>query len=708
MSNMANLYIEKGAYQKAIIFFEESYQLAVALKNSYNIGLALSGLSRVKYEQGDYQQAIEKSEAALKAFGENGTILLRLNCYYYLGESYEKIKNYKAALENQKFFHTLSDSLFNIEKNEQISNLKVQYEVNEKEAENQLLKAETDAAQKVIRQQMYAAIGLILSLIFAISLVVFIYRSNQKRKQLNEQLQISNEQLKEMDKVKNQFFANISHELKTPLTLIFNPLQKVLKGNLLDDNQRYLIKSAEKNSLQLFDLIYQILELTKFDNNKVALNLTPVNLKRKVGKWYADFESLAQSRKIHFKFKYYADENLEIDIDEYKLSIIVKNLISNAIKFTSDQGQVALGLIENPENIVITVSDTGRGIHVQDLPYVFDRYYQGKISGDIMEGGTGIGLAICKEYAELMGGSIRVESEVGQGSTFFVTLPKVISTITSGQNDILQVSTNTYPSLKSESKDSTVPTVLVVEDNINMQEYIHYILKSNYNVIIAPHGKAALQILDSDDSIDLVISDLMMPEMNGQELVEIMKQTPKFAGIPVIMLTALNGTDKKLNALRIGIDDYILKPFIDEELMARISNLILNSEERQLYKQITTDDTKLLKQDVSISEEDMNWLKQFEVIVQQNYKDFHFTIDTYTEELMMSRTKLYKKIKTLTGLTPKNYINEVRFKAARQLMENKQRTTVKAIAYEVGFKNQKYFSSSFKKRFGKSPSEYLK
>ncbi|NJN77625.1 MAG: response regulator [Saprospiraceae bacterium] len=229
------------------------------------------------------------------------------------------------------------------------------------------------------------------------------------------------------------------------------------------------------------------------------------------------------------------------------------------------------------------ISDTGRGIHAKDLPHVFDRYYQSKISGDIMEGGTGIGLAICKEYVRIMDGNVRVESIFGQGSTFIVRLPKKIGAATNTIYDANIEKINAVSTSFISEKDY-LGTILVVEDNLNMQEYLKIILQPNYRIITASHGKIALDILNKNTPIDLIISDLMMPEMNGYELITALKNTPKFAAIPTIMLTAMSGTDEKLKALRIGIDDYIVKPFIDEELLARIDNLITFSENRKEYK----------------------------------------------------------------------------------------------------------------------------
>lgn len=559
------------------------------------------------------------------------------------------------------------------------------------------------------------------NIIVVILIVVFtiygflVYRWQRQKEDYTKALENKNKQLNDINTTRTRFFANVSHELKTPLTLIINPLHKLLKNKTLDEESRYLLQSASKNSLQLFDLVHQVLDLIKFENKKLEVHTTSIHLMKCIRKVYADFEAYAVSRNIDFQLKYNIDEDLHIKIDEYKFITVLKNLVSNATKFTADGGEVRIVVEDKEDRLQIKVADSGRGIHTKDLPYVFDRYYQGGISGDIMEGGTGIGLAICKEYTELMNGTIRAESTFGQGSVFTLLLPKVIADSTTSTILASNQITTAVSSVSSFSnlKEDCLGTVLVVEDNLNMQEYLEIILRPTYNVITALHGKAALEILNRGVAVDLIISDLMMPEMNGYELISHLKNTPKFAAIPTIMLTAMNGTDEKLKTLRIGIDDYIVKPFVDEELLARIDNLITFSENRKIYKQelVTTSNTVDTEADtnpVELAKVDLEWLERFEQIVKANYQNSNFKIDNFTEELMTNRSKLYQKVKQLTGLTPKNYINEVRFRAARELIENKPNLTIKAIAYKVGFRDEKYFARNFKKRFGKYPSEILK
>ncbi|MFK7948774.1 MAG: ATP-binding protein [Saprospiraceae bacterium] len=713
--------VRNFAYTTIADYYIANNDLELA-KNYIDMGRALVNTNpnftreRILFSEGQYWLKKENYSEVKRIIQQFESI--NLHSFTSI-ENFLKLKiDYYRAINDFKNVAAVQAELME-EQKEKFSDDRLRYssfantEFKSLEQQQQIEKLEN---QKRLAELRYRNRNIITLIVLSALLIlgVLMYRWNKQKEVYSKELEYKNEQLQGMDAAKTRFFTNISHELKTPLTLIINPLQKVLKTKTLDEESRYLVQSASKNSLHLFDLVYQILDLIKFENNKVDVKTTSIHLMKHVHKIYADFETYAISRNIDFQLKHNITEDLYIEIDQYKFTTVIKNLVSNAIKFTADGGEVRISVEDKINQLQIKVFDTGRGIHVNDLPHVFDRYYQSKISGDIMEGGTGIGLAICKEYVELMGGSIQVKSTFGQGSTFMVNLPKVIATPSGFINDSIgqnETTTSTStPTLTLQNKN--LGTVLVVEDNLNMQEYIGVILKPNYNVVTALHGKAALEVLNSDVAIDLIISDLMMPEMNGYELITQLKNTPKFATIPIIMLTAMSGTDEKLKALRIGIDDYIVKPFVDEELLARIDNLIDFSESRKVYKQelattertVDTEDTT----SVELTKEELEWLAKFEKIVKKNYQNSNFKIDSFTEELMTNRSKLYQNVKQFTGLTPRNYINEVRFRAARELIENKPNLTIKAIAYKVGFKDEKYFSRNFKKRFGKYPSEFLK
>ncbi|NJN78034.1 MAG: response regulator [Saprospiraceae bacterium] len=454
----------------------------------------------------------------------------------------------------------------------------------------------------------------------------------------------------------------------------------------------------------------QVLELTKFEANKGSYNPINFNLFQSLKKLHADFETTAQSRQIDFQLEYSGDEDLVVYWDFFKFSTIVKNLISNALKFTSEQCKIVIDAKIEDKKLTLQVKDNGQGISANDLPHIFGRYYQAKNSVTIQEGGTGIGLAICKEYAKALNGTISVQSQQGHGSVFTLVLPIVenatanISMLPTASNIATETTISTSP---STTEKANLPQVLLVEDNLSMQEYIHYILKENYQVHIVPHGKAALNFLSKNKAIQLIISDLMMPEMNGYELIEALKSNSQYATIPTIMLTALSDTKDKLKALRIGIDDYLTKPFNDEELMARIDNLLDNYEQKTEFVAL---EKSIDNQSNRISEtlsEDQQWLQELEEIILKKIGHTNYSVDDLAHDMAMSRVPFYQKLKSLTGLTPKKYIDELRFQKAREILENQELHTIQAVALRVGLKDQKHFARNFKKRFGKYPSEYL-
>lgn len=370
----------------------------------------------------------------------------------------------------------------------------------------------------------------------------------------------------------------------------------------------------------------------------------------------------------------------------------------------------------------IQVHDSGRGIHSHDLPHVFDRYYQSKTPKPISEGGTGIGLAICKEYAKLLGGDISVQSKYGESTTFSMSIPKLVAKDSIAISDTIVTTTDKFnkdkPTVSLSERNNDVPTLLLVEDDLEMQAYIQFTLQAYYNIIIAGNGYEGLKVLETkSNQIQLIISDVMMPVMDGYEFLETVKKDERFAAIPIIMLTALSDTKHKLKGLRMGIDDYLTKPFVEEELIVRIDNLIANAEEKQAFQltktnaAISVSDGGILKKQFKnekISIQDLEWLQNLETIIKGNISDSSYTVDKLAVEIAMSRSLVYRKIKALTGLTPNSYINQARYEQARYYLETKKFANIKTIAYEVGFKDEKYFARNFKKRFGKYPSEFLK
>lgn len=538
------------------------------------------------------------------------------------------------------------------------------------------------------------------------------------------------EELKQLDAAKSRFFANVSHELRTPLTLILGPLGSLLKGNRLERRDAQYASTAHQHGEQLLGLVNELLDLSKMESGKMKLHETTVLLQPFLRRVLSAFESHAERLGISFVFDYALPERLRVLLDEDKLQKVLNNLLSNALKFTPPQqgGSVVVRAGESDGHLQVAVRDTGRGIHPDDLPHVFERFYQTAQADAPLEGGTGIGLALCREFAALMGGRIWVESTLGEGSTFYFEFPKkeVLGVGAELADEPLAMTAVSVATLQDASvvpSNTGQPTLLVVEDNDSMRDYISAVLSGQYKVVTAENGQVALDLLQGvAQRPDLIVSDIMMPLLDGFQLLERLKDDDRWRHIPVVMLTARADIRDKLRALRIGVDDYLLKPFEEDELLARVENLLKNRQGRLLDAppgdlgddapasiedlEMGTMPQQALGVPVPISREEQEWLEQLEQMVAKGVGDSRLSADWLAHQLFVGRNLFFKKVKRLTGMTPNEYIQEVRLTQARYLLEARAYQTVKEAAYAVGIKDVKYFSEQFKKRFGKLPSEY--
>lgn len=550
-----------------------------------------------------------------------------------------------------------------------------------------------------------------------------------------ETIKKQNEELQNLDKIKSQFFANVSHELRTPLTLMLGPVSSMLKSNQLNNRNFTFAKLIQNNAKDLLNLVSEILDLTKLESGKLELNEAPITFYPFTERVISAFESHAYKQNIQFEFHYQADHYLQLNLDKNKFEKILNNLLSNAFKFTAPDGNITVQIEDLANRIQLKVSDTGRGIHPDDLPHIFNRFYQSKQSNAPTEGGTGIGLALCMEFANLMKGKLWVKSTLGKGSSFYFEFPKkqvlgvVDSKDFSNQNkesQLTQESEIMNPIKAKEEEKRKKETILVVEDNHALRDYIQLILSDKYKVVTAENGQIAWDILNKKKNLSdtskvsdktdcqlptencqLILSDIMMPFLDGYQLLQKLKESDQFWHLPVIMLTARGEMQDKLKALRIGVDDYMLKPFEEEELFARIENLLRNSRERKLAIDSSQPEVETTDNRQPTTEIDLRWLEDLEMTVKKELSGFNFNVEMLADKMAMSKRPLEIKIKHLTGLTPSKYIQEIRFNQARQMLENRTESTVKAVVISVGLKDPIHFSRQFKARFGKSPADYF-
>jgi signal transduction histidine kinase/ligand-binding sensor domain-containing protein/DNA-binding response OmpR family regulator len=551
-----------------------------------------------------------------------------------------------------------------------------------------------------------------------------IRRYEMNRLRLKDKVKMDEAVLKEKeeaDKIKSNFFANISHEFRTPLTLILGPAEKIEKKQSTNPSKDAGI--ITRNSRRLLQLVNQLLDLSKLDEGKLKLEASPGNIISFVKGIALSFESLSESRDITIKIK--SDKEFtEVYFDKEKMVKVFSNLLSNAFKFTPLRGNVIINVAETLNNTVeIKIRNTGVGIPKKELPKLFDRFYQVDSSQTKEHEGTGIGLALVKELVELHHGKIEVDSEMGSlGKTgtgwteFVINLPlgrdhlkeKEIIKADETLDQIEAPVEDEYLTSREltdieTTKEEGRTTILVVEDNYDMREYIKESLCDIYRVEEAVNGEQGVRVAE-DIIPDLIISDLMMPKMDGNELTRILKNDEKTSHIPIILLTAKSGQENKIEGLQTGADDYLTKPFDVQELRVRVENLI--SIRKKLQEKFSKGEFLFKRSDKKIKSIDEKFLAKVLEVIEKHLSEEEFSIEECSNEVGLSRTHLHKKLKALVGKSPSQYLRTVRLHRAKQMIEE-EIGNVSEVAYSVGFSSPAYFSKCFKEEFGYSPSDIL-
>ena len=720
-SGRADLLLKKKKYTQA----EQLYQKALGISRLrygaqhdtwYEI-YALHRLAKLEWERSSITKAKAYLDTAYVISAEHkmhDRLVLNLEMKVQLAEAEQRFEDALSYTREMYHHAALQDSVsagFDVKK----YHLQLETERLAADKEKQALELRLKNNQVTY----LTAIG-VLAFILAVWLYLGYRRQRQRKQELAAQnilIQNQAEELKALDSAKSRFFANVSHELRTPISIILGPIRTLLKENQLTDKQARLLQMAHQGSKNLQLLVNEILDLGKMESGKMELAKSPVQLAAFFTYYFAQFESLGYQKGVSYSYEVLIPKNMTVLLDKEKCRQLVFNLLSNAFKFTPPGGEVKAILKTEMGQLHLYVSDTGKGIHSDDLPHVFNRYFQTNRPDATASGGTGIGLALCQEYVKLFGGNISVESELGEDTVFKVVFPLELAEPALGE-DLLNDLASTFkdvvekpdqlilPTITSVSTANGLkkPTVLVVEDNAELQQYIQLVLKEHYNVSLAENGRAALDKIKANGQPDLIISDLMMPVMDGYQFLEKLKGNPSTQQLPVIMLTARAEKDDRLKALRIGVDDYLTKPFDEEELIVRIGNLLVNQSFRQeAVMEELAEKGEPVK--VGISEMDREWLDSFEKYLTQNLSNNNLTIIQLADEFAMSMSTLLRQLKRLTGLTPQKYLVEMRLEKARQLLVEGRFGSISRVAREVGYNDVRNFSKSFKSRFGKKPSE---
>ncbi len=555
---------------------------------------------------------------------------------------------------------------------------------------------------------------------------VYVVRANRAKARLNRQLADSVEQQRQMTKhieelthTQLQFFTNISHELRTPLTLIVGPTEQLLEDKTVQGTHRRMLQMVERNTKILIQLVSEILDFRKVQNNKAVLKLNRFNLAETLRLWADDFDAVTSRKGITVKVDAPADAaQATVIADRDKLARVFFNLMSNAVKYTPKDGTITITLRHNGGSFFFTMNnDSVKTISKDDLPHIFERFYQSK--GSI--GGTGIGLALVKANVDLHHGSISATSSQEEGTTFSITLPdtqegydpdadndgnKDNSTkAEQGYVDDSYAPVNVEAAEKAEritnaeDFDADRPLVLIIDDNNGMRAYLRSILQDHYNVSEAVNGKQGLERARREVP-KLVVCDVMMPVMDGLEFTRRLKADTATSHIPVILLTARSLSEQREEGYGTGADSYLTKPFTGSLLLARIDNLI---HSRTLLRSLFSGNSKEEeKEEEMLGAQDHTFVTRLREVIRDNMGDSDFSVERIGEEIGLSRVQLYRKVKALTGQTPVELLRKARLERSRRLIEKTEKS-VSEIAYEVGFTSPSYFNKCFKDEFGISP-----
>ena len=566
--------------------------------------------------------------------------------------------------------------------------------------------------------------GYLLVLLFFVVLLVvacgLAVRAYVAKARINRQLNASmdqqrqmTEEMERMTQTQLQFFTNVSHELRTPLTLIAGPTDQLLEDDTVQGAHRMMLEMVRRNTRILIQLVGEILDFRKVQNNKAHLHLNRFALQRELATWANDFRAVAARRKITIDVDASGvRQDAVIIADRDKLEHIYFNLMSNALKYTPEGGRITTALSYDGKQYVLSVSDTGKGIEAEALPHLFDRFYQAR--GAV--GGTGIGLSLVKAYVDLHHGDIRVESNEGEGTRFFISLPaaqpgydpakdreaRPVAERELVDDSYVPEDINAKEAAdritNAEDFDADRPLVLIIDDNNGMRAYLRSILKDRYNVSEAADGRQGLEKARREVP-KLIVCDVMMPVMDGLEFTRQLKEDIATSHIPVVLLTARSLPEQREKGYETGADSYLTKPFSGQVLLSRIDNLLRS---RTLLRSLFSGDKAEAAEEERLCSQDKTFVTKLREIIQQHLADSDFSVERLGEEIGLSRVQLYRKVKVLTGKTPVELLRKARLMKARTMVTTTDRS-IAEIAYATGFTSPSYFNKCFKDEFGVSP-----
>ncbi len=688
--------LNKNDLNQAEQYLTEGFRLNKDKLFSYETALTALELGKLYIRKNEPQKAIYYLNQVLSNYNDDENTLLQQETSKSLSEAYALNNNYTKAYETLEQTYKLKDSLSNIHNLASIREIDTKYQTEKKEQQITLLKSQNET----IEQQKQNQKTLLLSGIGIVTIAsIFLYVLYRNRKKTNTKL-------KEIDALKSNFFTNISHEFRTPLTLISMPIEDMLLDETLSDKKRQQFTVAKQNSERLLELVNQLLDLSKIDEGHLKLHIQQGNVLQLISALSESFSYYAKQKNITYNIDI-AQSSEAFWFDKDAVEKITINLLSNALKYTPENGTVTCKAYIENNKLFLKVTNSGKGLTPYELNNIFERFYQTNEHNQ----GSGIGLSLVKELVSLHYGDIEVQSIQNKEISFNLNISidknsfKNDTIVIKSNNKIekgIPLLTNIITESDEEFKDSELPILLIVEDNDDLRNLLKQSFEDNYNVITAPNGTIGVE-LALEHIPDLIISDIMMPEKDGIALTKELKSDERSAHIPIILLTAKAEVESQFTGIDIGADDYITKPFDKKLLILKVEKLIESRKQLQLrYSQ----ELVLLPKDIAISNLDEKFLEKVQITLDKSLVDPSFNVTEFSKTVGMSRMQLHRKLKALTGLSTTEFVRSQRLKLAADLLK-KSDANVSEIGYTVGFNDHSYFTKCFKEMYGCSPTEFI-
>ena len=711
LNALGGLYRRMENYDKALFYLEP------ALAKARTHGLLgshfaiLSNIARIESAKGDLEGAIHLAEQTRSIADSTKNIDQYTSAEFMLSEIYQEHGRWKEALTHYQNYKVWQDSIYSKQQTMLYQSLQVQREAYEREEQLKAQALQLSFLEEQISLENKWKWSLAAACLFLLFAGVLYYQKYRDRKQVASELETRNQliskqkaEIEALDKAKSRFFTNISHEFRTPLNLILGPLRsntaKIPPSEL---------GMMQRNAESLLRLINQLLDLSKLETGLLEIHHKNTHLHKYLRDLTSAFHSQAKQKNIHYQIDIPDTEQL-VQLDPEKLEQIVYNLLSNAFKFTPEDGKVSFhASLEKNHILRIAVSDTGLGIPEELQDKIFDRFYQVDGTSTRSFEGTGIGLSLTKELIEMQGGSIEIASQPGHGCRFIVLMPlkpykeeagPLYESESANQTELISA---LYPSSSIKPSDSELPLILVVEDHADLRHYLINQLKDEYHFLEAGNGEEGLA-LAIDKVPDIIITDVMMPRMDGVELIQRLKKDSRTSHIPVIMLTAKSDLPTRREGFETGADQYLTKPFDPPELQARLKSVLTQTHRlREKYSQAIY----LKPREIEVKDHEAEFLQKLMDIIETHLDDSTFSVSQLQAEIGMSRMQLHRKLKALSGKSTSEFIRHFRLQRAADLLSHPG-AQVADVAYRVGFSHLSYFAKAFKEQFGQVPSAFLK